>query len=94
VDPQAEVRLAEKLASRPDLADLPIRTRWACLRTFSADDRPAIGWDPALPGLYWVTALGGHGVTMSFAVGDLAAREILAGESSSAFRLERFTRGE
>lgn len=82
VDPEAEADLAAKLADHPLLGDLPIRKRWACLRTFSADGRPIIGWDPVLEGLYWVAALGGHGVTMSHAVGDLAAREILAGPAA------------
>jgi len=83
VDPGADAWLAEKLVSCvPTLADLPLRRRWACLRTFSRDDRFVIGWDPVQPGLYWVAALDGHGVTVSAAVGALAAREILAGEDA------------
>jgi len=83
VDPEADAWLAERLvACVPTLADLPLRRRWACLRTFSRDDRFVIGWDPVRPGLYWVAALDGHGVTASAAVGALAAREILDGEDA------------
>lgn len=95
VEPLAEERLAEKLLRHaPALANLPVRNRWAGLRTFSADNHPVIGWDPQLPGLYWVAALGGHGVTLSQGVGELAAREILAGphDSASPFSPSRFCR--
>jgi len=80
VDPQADEWLAEKLVLRnPALAELPVRRRWAGQRTFSRDDLFVVGWDPVRPGLYWVAALDGHGVTVSAAVGDLAAREITSG---------------
>jgi glycine/D-amino acid oxidase-like deaminating enzyme len=73
VDPSAAVRLGEKLlAAAPDIGDLEVRRTWACLRTFAADRRPIIGADPALPGLYYVAGLGGAGVTVSGAVGELA----------------------
>jgi D-arginine dehydrogenase len=77
VDPAAEEQLARKLLSHaPALADLPIRTRWAGLRTFAKGGLPVIRWDPVLPGLFWLAALGGHGVTLSYAVGEIAAREL------------------
>ncbi|MHC4860809.1 MAG: NAD(P)/FAD-dependent oxidoreductase, partial [Planctomycetota bacterium] len=91
VDPEEEVRLAGKLLEHaPALAELPIATRWACHRTFARDARPVLGWDPVLDGLYWVAALGGHGVTVSHTVGALAAREILTGRSESPFAPSRF----
>ncbi|MEN8150975.1 MAG: FAD-dependent oxidoreductase [Planctomycetota bacterium] len=81
VDPAADEWLAEKLVLRnPALADLPVRRRWAGQRSFSRDDLFVVGWDPVRPGLYWVAGLDGHGVTVSAAVGDLAAREITSGE--------------
>jgi D-arginine dehydrogenase len=93
VDPAEEERLAEKLvAHAPALAELPVARKWACHRTFAADDRFVVGWDPALGGLYWVAALGGNGVTVSDGVGRLAAREILAGASESPFDPSRFSR--
>jgi D-arginine dehydrogenase len=92
VDPEATTWLAEKLTERaPRLADLPLRKVWACLRTFADDDRFVIGWDPVLPGLYWVAALNGKGVTVSAAVGDLAASEIAEGpDARNPFSPHRF----
>ena len=52
VDPEADTWLAEKLvACVPSLADLPLRRRWACLRTFSRDNRFVIGWGAPYSGL-------------------------------------------
>lgn len=77
VDPAAEDQLAQKLLSHaPALADLPVRTRWAGLRTFAKDGLPILAWDPILPGLFWLAALGGHGVTLSYTVGEKAAAAI------------------
>jgi D-arginine dehydrogenase len=73
-DPAALDALAAKLAaSAPALSDLPIRSSWACLRTFAPDRRPIIGWDPDLPGLFHVSGLGGFGMGTSWAVGEVAA---------------------
>ncbi len=73
--------LAEKLARKaPAFADLPVRRSWACLRTFAGDRRPVIGADPAVAGLFHVSALGGFGMGTSAAVGDLAAT-LLAGRT-------------
>ena len=47
------------------------------LRTMSSDGRFVIGEDPKLKGFFWVAGLGGHGVTTSFSVGDLASDLIL-----------------
>ena len=77
VDPEAEDQLAAKLLSHaPALADLPVRKRWAGLRTFAKDGLPILRWDPVLPGLFWLAALGGHGVTLSYAAAQEAAAAI------------------
>ena len=47
------------------------------MRTFAPDRRLVLGWDPKADGFYWVSGLGGHGVTTCAAVGELAARELL-----------------
>jgi D-arginine dehydrogenase len=74
VDPAAADLLATKLAAAaPPLADLPIRTMWACLRTFAPDRRPVIGPDPDVAGLFHVAGLGGFGMGTSWAVGEIAA---------------------
>ncbi len=81
--------LAEKLAAGcPPLAGLPIQAWWAGLRTLSPDGRFAIGPDPRLQGFFWVAGLGGHGMTGSAAVGDLAAA-LLVGEAVDPARLAR-----
>jgi len=76
-DDSAKVLLAEKLLTAfPSLADARIRSSWACLRTFSPDERFVIGRDPAVEGFVWVACLGGHGMTTSAAVGRLAAAAV------------------
>lgn len=58
----------------PGLGELPVVRLWSGLRTFSPDRRFMIGWDPVNPRLFWVAALGGHGMTSGLAVGAAAAR--------------------
>jgi D-arginine dehydrogenase len=73
-DPAASELLAAKLERHaPAFGELPLRRGWACLRTFAPDRRPLIGWDPALPGLFHVSGLGGFGMGCSVAIGELAA---------------------
>lgn len=50
---------------------------WAGLRTFGTGERFRIGPDPRLLGLFWVGALGGHGLVTAPAIGELAARALL-----------------
>jgi D-arginine dehydrogenase len=77
-DPAALELLAEKVTQYiPKLADLPIRNSWCGLRTFAPDRRFVIGWDPQLEGFFWVAGMGGHGVTVSYSAGVLAASLIL-----------------
>ena len=52
---------------------------WAGLRSFVADHRPVNGWDPDLPGFYWVAGQGGFGIKTSPAMGRFAAGMILHG---------------
>lgn len=80
VDFEAADLLAEKLLRyAPSLADLAVRRSWACLRTFTPDRRPIVGWDPEIQGLFHVSGLGGFGVTTSLALGDLASTLISGG---------------
>lgn len=60
----------------PVLADASVTRSWACLRTRSGDGSMAIGPDPARHGLYWLAGLGGHGMTVGLAAGELLARQI------------------
>jgi len=73
-DPTALQMLADKVMRfYPKLSDLPIRRSWAGLRTLTPDRLFTLGWDPSLEGFFWLAGLGGHGVTVSYSVGLLAA---------------------
>lgn len=77
--PTGAEQIARK-ASRllPGLAGLRLGRLWACLRIFAADRAPVVGSDPRVQGLYWVAGLGGQGVSLSPAIGRLAASLILS----------------
>lgn len=77
-DPAVWVDLAEKLQRhQPALGEPRIAYRWVGQRTFAGDRLPVIGFDDREPRLFHVAALGGHGVTLSHAVGELAANLLL-----------------
>lgn len=57
----------------------PTRT-WAGLRSFVADGDLLSGFDPQVPGLFWVAAQGGYGIQTSPAMG-LASAALVRGES-------------
>ncbi len=81
-DPMIGRRLQRRVqASLPTLADsLEIESSWCAMRTVSEDDHPVAGADPMVPGLWWVGALGGHGMSIGLALGRTAAT-LLAGEA-------------
>ncbi len=77
-DNDAAVWLAEKLEqTMPKLADLPIARIWAELRCFTPDENFIIGRDGKVSNFFWTCGLGGHGMTTSWAVGEMAADLIL-----------------
>jgi D-arginine dehydrogenase len=47
--------------------------RWAGLRSFVADREPVVGFDPLVPGFFWLAAFGGYGIQVSPALSLLAA---------------------
>lgn len=63
---------------QPDLGDLRIARQWVGQRTFAPDRLPVLGFDARCARLFHVAALGGHGVTLSWAVGRLAAAALAA----------------
>jgi len=69
-------------ALAPGLEALPVTRFWCGLRTFAPDRGFVLGPDPLSPDLFWVAGLGGHGMTTGLAVGALAARALLRGEST------------
>lgn len=56
---------------------------WAGLRSFVADGEMVIGWDAAVPQLFWVAAQGGYGI-QSAAGYSLLARNLIVGEPVDA----------
>lgn len=77
-DPHALELLAQKMKDHcPPLFNIPISKYWAGLRTFASDRRFVVGFDPLLHGFFWVAGLGGHGVTASAKVAEVAARMLL-----------------
>ena len=78
-------QLASKLAAtQPGLGELSIQATWVGQRVFAPDRCFVIGFDPRNDRVFHVAALGGHGVTASFAVGRLAAELIGGGTPSDA----------
>ncbi len=86
VDPAERERLAERFSEHvPALRDARPSHGWACVRQLTPDGRFVIGADPAVEGVFWVSGLGGHGMTTSAAVGALAAAGILDGAVPEPF---------
>ena len=54
----------------------PQRT-WAGLRSFVADGDLVGGYDPEVPGFFWVAAQGGYGIQTSAAMGEACAALVL-----------------
>jgi glycine/D-amino acid oxidase-like deaminating enzyme len=76
-DPAVLESMAAKAAALLPGVELTVARSWAGLRTFTGDRRFVIGPDPQVGGLHWLAGLGGHGVTVSGAVGRLAADLLL-----------------
>lgn len=55
----------------PAAAGLRLAGGWSGLRTFARDRRPWIGADPELEGLWWLSGLGGAGLSCAFALGEV-----------------------
>ncbi|UVK46303.1 FAD-binding oxidoreductase [Mesorhizobium sp. AR07] len=48
-------------------------TPWAGLRTFSPDRSPVVGFDPRLPGFFWLGGQGGYGFQVSLTLARLGS---------------------
>lgn len=71
-----ELDIALAIARIEEMTTLTIRrpTRtWAGLRSFVADGDLVGGWDPQVPGFFWVAAQGGYGIQTSPAMGEACA---------------------
>lgn len=79
-DPRALEQLATRLTgTAPGLARAGVQTSWACLRTFAPDRELALGPDPRVRGLHWIAGLGGKGMSVGPAAGELLARGLVGG---------------
>ena len=67
----------EELEEASTLQVRGVRRTWAGLRTFTADNVPAAGFDPDHPGFFWLAGQGGYGIKTSPALGQLCAALIL-----------------
>jgi D-arginine dehydrogenase len=77
---EADVALAIQRITA--VTTMPIRSverAWAGLRSFVADHRPVNGWDPEVPGFYWLAGQGGFGIKTAPAMARFAEGMILDG---------------
>lgn len=75
---------AKLSAHQPKVGDLKIMRAWTGQRTFAPDRRPVIGFDARSDRLFHVAGLGGHGVTLSWGVGRIAADALLGTQPAPA----------
>jgi D-arginine dehydrogenase len=76
-DVQAEeLDVATGICSIEQATSLTIRrprSTWAGLRSFVADGEPVCGYDPKVPGLFWLAGQGGYGIQTAPALARAAA---------------------
>lgn len=95
VDPRRIEETAEKaLQLLPSLGNAQAAHAWAGLRNLTTDHHFFVGEDRRMEGLFWVAGLGGHGMTASPALGEIAADLLLEGRTervdASALQPNRF----
>ena len=57
-----------------------VRSAWAGLRSFVADNLPVVGMDPEADGFFWLAGQGGYGIMTSPAMSRTAASLITTGQ--------------
>jgi D-arginine dehydrogenase len=85
-DAALEGLLRKLRRAAPALAASRVRRSWACLRTFAPDRELVAGADPRIVGLFWLAGLGGRGMTIGAAAGELAAGAVFGKRSALAER--------
>jgi D-arginine dehydrogenase len=63
----------ERLEAMTSLRVAQVRSSWAGLRTFAPDRTPVVGFDPRLPGFFWLAGQGGYGLQTAPAMARAAA---------------------
>jgi D-arginine dehydrogenase len=69
--------LVDRLARATTLAVPRLRARWAGLRSFVADKTIVAGFDPHVPGFFWLAGQGGYGIQTAPAVARASAALLL-----------------
>ena len=69
----------ERISAVTTMTIRSVERAWAGLRSFVADHRPVNGWDPEVPGFYWLAGQGGFGIKTSPAMARFAAGMIVDG---------------
>jgi len=64
----------DRIQAAADIPVLHVSHSWAGLRTFAPDKSPVVGYDPQLPGFFWLAGQGGYGIQTAPALAALAAR--------------------
>ncbi len=71
--------LVDRLSRSTTLKVPRIHSKWAGLRSFVADKTIVTGFDPQVPGLFWLAGQGGYGIQTAPAMGRAAAALLLDG---------------
>ncbi|WP_341393864.1 NAD(P)/FAD-dependent oxidoreductase [Arthrobacter sp. G119Y2] len=71
--------LIGRINSATTLGITEVVRSWTGLRTEAADGLPVVGYDDAVPGLFWLAGQGGYGFQTSSGIAELAA-SLLLGE--------------
>ena len=73
-DVQALIELVNEVTT---MGITGVSRAWTGLRTEAPDGVPVAGWDPVVPGLFWLAGQGGYGFQTSSGIAELAARIIV-----------------
>jgi D-arginine dehydrogenase len=73
VDELDVARALDRVNEASDLGLRSVQSSWAGLRTFAPDGNPIVGFDPAVPGLFWFAGQGGYGIQIAPALAELGA---------------------
>jgi D-arginine dehydrogenase len=81
---EAGVALAlDRVGEATTLGLRSVVTAWAGLRTFAPDRVPVAGFDPDVPGLFWLAGQGGYGIQTAPALARLAAASVRKGTAAT-----------
>jgi D-arginine dehydrogenase len=78
-------RAIERVNGATTLGIRSVVTAWAGLRTFAVDRVPVVGYDPDVPGLFWLAGQGGYGIQTAPALARLAAGVVRRDRSPASF---------